>query len=134
MADEINVTVTTGDTLDISVESDTEITVENQEITQENAIADETPLEITIEGDGDISVYNSDAKEGYIRETFTNKTGINQVLIFSNPFRTNSLIVFFNGVLMEKNVDYSEGVDRDRITILDTLESSDKIECRYVIN
>lgn len=134
MSEEIVVTVVDADALNATIEADTQITVQDTTSSEQNTVADETPITITVEADTIVSITNDTLKEGYIRETFTGKTGVNVLLTLGNIFRSNSLVAYLNGILMEKDVDYTEGTNRDRITILNTLTASDKIEIRYVVN
>jgi hypothetical protein len=97
-------------------------------------MADEIVVTVADETNQAITASSLEAKEGYIRETFTNKTGANQVLSLGSIFRANSLTAFLNGILMEKDVDYTEGVNRNALTVLNTLVATDKIEVRYVVN
>jgi metallophosphoesterase superfamily enzyme len=134
MADEILVTVVDGDSGIITVEADTNITVEDTEETLENTVADETPAEITVEGDTTVNITEAAFdKDSFVRETFTGLNGTDNILTFGNTFRSNSLTLYLNGILMEKTVDYTEAVIRDAATVLVNLEVADKIEARYVI-
>jgi hypothetical protein len=100
----------------------------------EVTVADETPITVVQSGDTTITISNSDSKEGYIREEFTDEVGTNVILPFGNVFRENSLLAFYNGVLMQLTIDYTELAGKNGITILKTIEASDIIEVRYVIN
>lgn len=134
MTDEIKVTITDSDALNVVVESDVSITIQDTEVTEQNNVADETPLEITVEVDPVINIAEgSQIKDTHISEKFTGLTGVNQELELGNTFRSGSCRVFLNGVLMEKDVDYTESIGRDSIVILITLATSDKIEVDYVI-
>jgi hypothetical protein len=98
-------------------------------------VADETSQDITIAGDITVTVSEgSQIKDTHISEKFTNQVGANQVLTLGNTFRLGSCRVFLNGILMEKDVDYTEAVNRGSLTILNTLVATDKIEVIYVIN
>lgn len=97
-------------------------------------VADETSQTVTVAGDTTVAITEgSQIKDTHISEKFTNKTGANQVLTLGNTFRTGSCRAFYNGILMEKDVEYTEAVNRGSITILITLVSSDKLEIIYVI-
>jgi hypothetical protein len=134
MSDDIAVTVIDADAVINAVDSNTDITVQDSVDTEENTVADETPITITVDGDINITISNDTLKEGYIRETFTGNTGTNVLLVLGNIFRTNSFTAYLNGILMEKDTDYTEGVSRDRFTVLVDLVTTDKIEVRYVVN
>ena len=106
MADEVDVTVTDNDPIAVQVMHSDPITVQ---ITQAGA-------------------------ENYVAEKFTDKSGADVELSLANTFRSGSCMVFLNGVLLEKDSDYTEGDDRDKVTISLTLETSDKVEVRYVVD
>ena len=97
-------------------------------------MADE--ITVTVTDSNDITVTDSGTvnKDAWARETFTGKTGTNNLLLLGNTFRANALIVFLNGILMAKTTDYTEGTNRDRLTVLTALETADIVEVRYVIN
>lgn len=98
-------------------------------------VADETELPVTVAGDTAVTITEgSQIKDTHISEKFTGYSGINQVLTLGNTFRTGSCRAFYNGILMEKDVEYTEGALRTSLTILITIETIDKIEVDYVIN
>jgi len=92
-------------------------------------------ITVTVSDDTNITITEgSQIKDTPIREIFTGLTGANQELALGNTFRANSLMGFLNGILMEKDVDYTEATARNKITVLNTLVAVDKIEVRYVID
>ena len=97
-------------------------------------VADETAQSITVAGDTAVTITEgSQIKDTHISEKFTTLTGANQVLTLGNTFRSGSCRVFYNGILSEKDVDYTEAANRGSVTILITLETTDKLEVDYVI-
>lgn len=92
-------------------------------------------IEVTVTDDNSVTVNEgSQIKDTHVSEKFTSLTGANQVLTLGNTFRSGSCHVFLNGILMEKDVDYTEGVGRTTLTIATTLVATDKIEVNYVID
>jgi len=68
---------------------------------------------------------------GYTTLTANQMSGA-AAITFATAFKANTATLFKNGVLMESTVDYSEAVGRTGVTLLVAVESTDKIEVRYV--
>ncbi len=47
-------------------------------------------------------------------------------------YRVKTLMIFRNGVLMEREVEYSEALDRTGFTLIGSYDAADKFEVRYV--
>lgn len=50
----------------------------------------------------------------------------------TSAYRSNSLFVFLNGVLQERGVDYTEDIARKYFAFFIPVQTSDKLEARYV--
>jgi len=78
-----------------------------------------------------ITKYCGTAGAGYTTLTANQLSGAAAV-VFATNFKANTLSLFKNGILMEKDVEYSEAVARTGFTLLVAVDATDKIEARYV--
>lgn len=77
--------------------------------------------------------YSRTAASGFVTLTANQLAG-SAVIPTSYAYRTDSLRLFCNGVLMEKGVQYSEAVDRTSFTLIGSYDDTDKFEANYVKN
>lgn len=148
---DVTVTVTTGTPVTVQVASPATNNVNqaggNASVTVENQAAAANTVEIASQ-DATVTVQNpgSAADQVHSIEKFSGAGGTGYTTLTSNQmsgateiptgyrFKASTLILFKNGILMEKDSDYSEAADREGFTLLVAVEASDKIEGRYVRN
>lgn len=97
-------------------------------VTQGNPITVQ-PVQKTVQATIGVS-----RKEVHKIKKFTSD-GVTKIIILDGYiFRSNSLIIFLNGVLQEKDTSYTEAEDRKSITFTTAPKSGWKGEIRYVVD
>lgn len=115
-------------------------TVQNQAAAQNNIAIQTQDANVTVSNPGSsaeqvhsIEKFSGAGGTGYTTLTANQRSGAAEIPT-AYRFKANTLILFKNGVLMEKDADYSEAVDREGFTLIVAIESDDKVEVRYVRN
>lgn len=148
---DVTVTVTTGNPVTLQVASpatnnvnqaggDATVTVENQAAATNTVEMASQDANVTIQNPGSaadqvhsIEKWSGTAGTGYTTLTANQRSGAAEIPT-GYRFKASTLILFKNGILMEKDSDYSEAADREGFTLLIAIDSTDKIEGRYVRN
>lgn len=148
---DVTVTVTTGNPVTVQVAQpatnnvnqaggDATVTVENQAAATNSVQMASQDASVTVQNPGSaadqihaIQKWSGAGGTGYTTLTANQMSGVSEIPT-SYRFKASTLILFKNGVLMEKDADYSEAADREGFTLLVAVESSDKIEGRYARN
>lgn len=90
-------------------------------------ISDAAPVQFKIEK------FSGTPQSGYTTLSANQYNGISAISL-EFTFSPNSLLILKNGIPMERNVEYSEGVLNNSFTLLIACSVTDKFEARYVKN
>lgn len=81
-------------------------------------------------GSAKLEKFSRTAQSGYTTLSANQLAG-SAVIETAYAFRTDSLFVLRNGVVLERGTDYTEASDRSGFTLVGTYDDTDKFEARY---